>query len=417
MIPSSALRAFPGIVFFAFIGFDAVSTLAEEVKNPQRDLPAGILGTLGIASALYVAVSLVVAGLVPTYGCGSNANAANGTNSSGRNVSDFSSLAAPWWGPANGSNSSGGGPGFGACPAGNGVPFCITTTAPLADAFTCLGLSVPATTVAVGAVTCLTATTLCSLFGQPRIFLAMANDGLLFPKFKTMTSKSQVPWFGTLVTGVVSSALGFVLNLDTLTNMISIGTLMAFTVVCMSVIVLRKRSDARPSQIYWLLAAWTAVSIAWGVAANATVCPPTGGVCTPQVYMPVFIPASCILAVIVVAMAMLPSNAVPGTYVCPLVPFLPALGVLTNIYLICGLDSASVYRIIAWTIVGMSIYFFYGMSHSTLETMQLPSSSETQRVPLLFGDAAGVASPPGVAIVQVQQHAGQPLALSATGRA
>lgn len=172
-----------GTVFFSYIGFDSVSSLAGEVKKPTRDLPIGIVGTLLIATVLYVGVSLVITGMV---------NYAT-----------------------------------------------IDHNAPLATAFLDHGLKWAAVIIAVGSVTALTATTLCSLLGQPRIYYQMSKDGLIPPAFGTVHARTQAPIFGTLVTGVLASTLALILDLDTLADMISIGTLLAFTVVCAGVIVLR----------------------------------------------------------------------------------------------------------------------------------------------------------------------------------
>ena len=155
------IAAASGVVFFSYVGFDCVSTLAEECKNPQRDLPLGILGTLAIASILYVAVTLVLTGMVP---------------------SDQ-----------------------------------IDVNAPLSSAFLHAGLSWAGIIIAFGSVTTLTATTLCSLFGQPRIFYRMSQDGLLWTPF-SMLNKKQVPIFGTIVTGGTSMLIAFFLDIGTLSS-------------------------------------------------------------------------------------------------------------------------------------------------------------------------------------------------------
>eukprot|EP00944_MAST-04C_sp_MAST-4C-sp1_P013015 g13015.t1 len=176
-----------GFVFFSFIGFDCVCTLAEELKNPQRDLPLGIITTLGIVTFLYVAVSLVITGMVNYYD--------------------------------------------------------LNIDSPLSSAFSKVNFHWASIVVALGSASTLTATTLCSLFGQPRIFYRMAKDGLLFEKFGFVSKKSGVPTFGTIVTGVGAGVLGVFLDIDILTDMISIGTLLAFSVVCISVLILRYRNN------------------------------------------------------------------------------------------------------------------------------------------------------------------------------
>jgi basic amino acid/polyamine antiporter, APA family len=175
-----------GTVFFSYIGFDSVTTLAAETQRPERDLPLGVVGTLGISTLLYVAVSTVICGMVK-----------------------YSR---------------------------------IDVSAPLSIAFQQVGLDWAGSVVAIATVTSLTATTLCSIQGQPRVFFAMAEDGLLFKPFGWVNRRTGVPVFGTIVSGALASLLGFFFSLNALTDMISIGTLLAFSVVCAGVILLRYKS-------------------------------------------------------------------------------------------------------------------------------------------------------------------------------
>ena len=110
---------------------------------------------------------------------------------------------------------------------------------PLATAFSDAGMGWAGTVVALGTTTTLASTTLCSLFGQPRIFYCMAKDGLLMKRFASVHPKTQVPVFGTLVSSAVAGVLAFFLDIDALSDMVSIGTLMAFCVVCLGILVLR----------------------------------------------------------------------------------------------------------------------------------------------------------------------------------
>lgn len=177
------------LVFFAFIGFDIVATAAEETKRPQRDLPIGIFGSLAICTLLYVAVSLVVTGMVKyTH---------------------------------------------------------VKVAAPLAAAFDSVGQTTIAQVVSWGALAGLTTVMLILLLGQSRIFFAMSRDGLLPPVFARL-SRFQTPYLTTLVTGVVVAVLAAVLSLKTLAELVNIGTLFAFICVSVSVIVLRRtRPDLR----------------------------------------------------------------------------------------------------------------------------------------------------------------------------
>jgi len=181
-----------GSIFFSYLGFDTVSSLAEEVKKPKRDLPLGIIGSLLTTATLYIGVSIVLTGMV-----------------------DFRVL---------------------------------NYTGPLSQALDDNNLDWAAKIVAIGAVLALSATTLTGLVGQPRIFYRMAKDGLLFPFFADVNKRTGVPIFGTILTGIVTALIAFFTPEDTLADAISIGTLSAFSVVDAGVIVLRYRSKQHPNR-------------------------------------------------------------------------------------------------------------------------------------------------------------------------
>jgi len=172
------------LVFFAFIGFDIVATAAEETKNPQRDLPIGIFGSLAICTVLYVAVSLVVTAMVPYDK--------------------------------------------------------IKIEAPLAEAFRSVGESGIAQVISVGALVGLTTVTLILLLGQSRVFFAMSRDHLLPPAFAHVSKRFQAPYRTTIATGIAVSILAFLVDLQTLASLVNIGTLFAFIVVAAGVVVLRR---------------------------------------------------------------------------------------------------------------------------------------------------------------------------------
>ncbi len=172
------------LVFFAFIGFDVVATNAEETKKPQRDLPIGIFASLAICTVLYIAVSLVVTGMVKYNR--------------------------------------------------------INTMAPLSSAFTSVGEHTIATIIAYGALAGITSVILVLLMGQSRVFFAMSRDRLLPSVFSHLSERFGTPYRTTLVTGVVVAALAFFASLKTLSEMVNIGTLFAFALVSIGVIVLRR---------------------------------------------------------------------------------------------------------------------------------------------------------------------------------
>jgi basic amino acid/polyamine antiporter, APA family len=175
------------LVFFAFIGFDIVATAAEETSNPQRDMPIGILGSLGICTALYVAVSLVITGMVK-----------------------YTS---------------------------------IKVDAPLAEAFRSVGKPAFATVISVGALLGLTTVMMILLLGQSRVFFAMSRDRLLPSGFSTVSERFGTPTRTTITTGVVVAIISTFVPLSELAELVNIGTLFAFILVASGVLLLRR---ARP---------------------------------------------------------------------------------------------------------------------------------------------------------------------------
>jgi amino acid transporter len=284
--------------------------------------------------------------------------------------------------------------------------------------------------IAAVTVTGLTATTLTSLFGQPRIFFRMAKDGLFFKLFSTVHPKTKAPLWGTIITGVVAAFIAFIFSLDALSNMISIGTLFAFTTVCCGVVLLRYESPEKQFQnTVAILEAQNNPNNNYAPynnnnADNASLLqPPNGynnnntpvianisfttrvgliinrcrtlgiyisrsagmlialyifpciGVCvclrdSDQVNFGVTIMFAILAIIIVFRIWYLPidKSNLPGAgqFICPAVPFLPMLGIFTNIYLIASLDYMSYIRILIWTVIGFAIYFFYGIHHSRL---------------------------------------------------
>jgi len=188
---SGVLRG-AGVVFFAFIGFDAISTAAQEAKSPQRDMPIGILGSLAVCTLLYVLVAGVLTGLVPYAGL---------------NVAD-----------------------------------------PIARGIDVIGLGWLSGLIKIGALAGLTTVILVLLYGQGRIFLAMARDGLLSPVFARLHPRLQTPWIGQLLIGFVVATIAAMVPIGILGEMVSIGTLFAFVLVCGAVLYLRRSEPdmARP---------------------------------------------------------------------------------------------------------------------------------------------------------------------------
>jgi APA family basic amino acid/polyamine antiporter len=186
-------------IFFAYIGFDAVSTTAQEAKNPQRDLPIGMIASLAICTVLYIAVAGVLTGMMH-------------------------------WQQ-------------------------ITIEAPVARAFLDRGLTTASHIITLGALAGLTSVMLVMLLGQTRVLYAMATDGLLPKKFfAAIHPKFRTPWKNTILVGLLAAVVGSLTPIDDIGRMVNIGTLLAFVIVSISVMVLRytNPSQPRPFRTPWV---------------------------------------------------------------------------------------------------------------------------------------------------------------------
>ena len=226
-----------GVIFFAYIGFDAVSTAAQEAINPKRDVPIGIIGSLLICTLLYILVAGVLTGVA----------------------------------------------------------------APIALAIDHMGLSVLSPFIKLGAIAGLTSVMLVLLMGQSRIFYSMAQDRLLPPLFAQIHPHYQTPHWSTWIVGSVVALLAGFMPIEKLGELVSIGTLFAFVLVCGGVIVLR---NTHPE--------------------------------------------------------------LPRHFRCPAVPWVPSIGILICLALMAGLPFDTWIRLFAWLLIGLVIYFAYGMRNSVL---------------------------------------------------
>jgi APA family basic amino acid/polyamine antiporter len=196
---SGILRA-AGVIFFAYIGFDAVSTAAQEAKNPQKHMPIGILGSLSISTILYILVAIVLTGIVAYPALLVPDPVAVGVDAMGQKLF--------WLRPV----------------------------------------------VKIAAIAGLSSVILVMLLGQPRIFYSMAKDGLLPTVFSRVHPKFKTPWLSTILTGSVAMIFAGILPISILGELVSIGTLLAFTIVCISIIILRKSRPElpRPFKTPWV---------------------------------------------------------------------------------------------------------------------------------------------------------------------
>jgi APA family basic amino acid/polyamine antiporter len=247
-------------IFFAFIGFDAVSTTAQEARNPQRDLPIGIIVSLFICTVLYVGVAAVLTGMVP------------------------------WQ--------------------------LVNIEAPITRAFLDHKIGWASEIITCGALAGLTSVMLVMLIGQTRVLYAMASDGLLPKKFfAAIHPRFHTPWKNTILVGLLAAIVGSITPIDKIGKMVNIGTLLAFVMVCASIIVLRITAPDQPRPF-----------------------------------------------------------RTPGIFFGGWLPILPALGIVANSYLMYSLGWENWARLFIWLIIGLFVYFLYSVKHSKVQ--KLPRAVE-----------------------------------------
>lgn len=240
-----------GIIFLAFVGFDAVSTVAQESKNPQRDMPIGILGSLAIVTVLYISVSLVLTGMVNYHLLNVPDPIAVGIDSAGQKLF--------WLRPV----------------------------------------------IKIGAIAGMSSVILVLITGMPRILYTMSIDGMLPPTLGRVHKKYRTPHITTIIVGAIIAAISGLFPIDLIAELVSIGTLLAFTMVCISIIILRIKR--------------------------------------PEMHRP---------------------------FKTPMVYFVASAGAAGCLYLMTSLPVSTWIRLGVWTIIGLAIYFFYGIKHSKMNNMK-----------------------------------------------
>ena len=244
-----------GLVFFSYIGFDAVSTTAQEAINPQRDMPIGMIVSLSICTILYIGIAAVLTGMVPYQS--------------------------------------------------------INIEAPIVRAFLEYKVGWAADIVILGSIAGLTSVMLVMLLGQSRVLYAMAKDGLLPRKFfGDIHPRFRTPWKGTILAGLLAAIVGSVTPIDDIGKMVNIGTLLAFVIVCIAVVMLRRTDPDRPRPFR--------APLVWPI------------------------------------------------------PVVPVLGVLFNGYMMFKLGPANWIRLVVWLIIGLVVYFTYSRNHSRVQHGLLP---------------------------------------------
>uniref|UniRef100_A0A3Q0R0F9 Solute carrier family 7 member 1 n=1 Tax=Amphilophus citrinellus TaxID=61819 RepID=A0A3Q0R0F9_AMPCI len=335
--------------FYAFIGFDCIATTGEEVKNPQRAIPVGIVASLLICFVAYFGVSAALTVMMPYY--------------------------------------------------------MLDKSSPLPVAFKYVGWEGATYAVAIGSLCALSTSLLGSMFPLPRIIFAMACDGLLF-SFLARVSARKTPIISTFVAGLLSAVMAFLFDLKDLVDLMSIGTLLAYTLVAACVLVLRYQ-PGQPTVGYEMANTQDESEIACNdgnvdilpqpedrftfkklIAPRNTEPSPLSGlivnICTSilGVFVCVFSVVAVqggfahwslsVLSIIAVFCLILisiiwrqPQSRTKLAFKVPLVPLVPVVSMFVNVYLMMQLDRGTWLRFGVWMLLGFIIYFSYGISHST----------------------------------------------------
>ncbi|XP_004550370.1 solute carrier family 7, member 3 [Maylandia zebra] len=348
--------------FYAFVGFDCIATTSEEAKNPMRSIPIGIVASLLICFFAYFGVSAALTMMMPYYQ--------------------------------------------------------LNTQSPLPEAFSFVGWGPARYIVAVGSLCALSTSLLGSMFPMPRVIYAMAEDGLLFRFLSKMSARTKTPVLATIVSGIIAALMAFLFDLAALVDLMSIGTLLAYSLVAICVLILRYQPGTlnSPSQLEKLMEESEKMPVSGGESGDEydmemdqrplketfsfklLFCPsgkiPTvlsGNIvyattavisilmtvlcvilanCLPELlagYLGVVVPCGILVvlcAVCVIIIWRQPESKEALTFKVPLLPWLPLFSVFVNIYLMMQLDLGTWCRFTVWMALGFAIYFFYGITNS-----------------------------------------------------
>uniref|UniRef100_A0A8C5DYX8 Cationic amino acid transporter C-terminal domain-containing protein n=1 Tax=Gouania willdenowi TaxID=441366 RepID=A0A8C5DYX8_GOUWI len=302
--------------FYAFVGFDCIATTSEEAKNPMRSIPIGIVASLLICFFAYFGVSAALTMMMPYYQ--------------------------------------------------------LDTQSPLPEAFNYVGWAPARYIVAVGSLCALSTSLLGSMFPMPRVIYAMAEDGLLFRSLSMMHSRTKTPLLATIVSGIVAALMAFLFDLGALVNLMSIGTLLAYSLVAICVLILRYAASLSTdvsSCTCPCVSAAVFIVILCAILAN---CLPELLLLRVAVIVPcVILTLLCIVCVIIIWRQ--PESKEALTFKVPLLPWLPLFSIFVNIYLMMQLDWGTWCRFAVWMAIGFAIYFFYGIRNSNEAGSRSPS--------------------------------------------
>uniref|UniRef100_A0A8C4NLN3 Cationic amino acid transporter C-terminal domain-containing protein n=2 Tax=Eptatretus burgeri TaxID=7764 RepID=A0A8C4NLN3_EPTBU len=325
--------------FYAFVGFDCIATTGEEVKNPQRAIPMSIIISLLICFAAYFSVSAALTLLMPY--------------------------------------------------------FLLDDESPLPAAFQYVGWDPVRYLIAIGALCALTSSLLGSIFPLPRIVYAMADDGLLFRWLATISPRFHTPLFATVISGIIGAIMAFLFDLIALVDLMSIGTLLSYSLVALAVLILRYRPEIiHQAGTKEPLSDLPDPGLSVGLLIHPSPYPTRSSsmivnillsfICLDVVILccflthgsskifslspAVFTAFIFFLVLFIIAIILIwfqPQSRETLSFKVPFVPLFPVLSILVNTYLMVILSWETWIRFSVWMLIGFIIYFFYGISHSS----------------------------------------------------